>query len=545
MAADRRSGHWWIFGHGIAAMALALLLPSTVRAQANARGDVERCAALRATSIDGAVIDEAALSTSAPPPAGASGQGAAPIVLPRHCLVRGTINRRIGAGGRAYGIGFELRLPVDWNGRFLFQGGAGLDGVVAPAIGVIPNSAQPPALVGGFAVVSTDAGHQGSPVDASFAVDQQARIDYGYNALDKVTLAAKALIARYYGKPPVRSYMVGCSNGGRQALTVSQRLPLYFDGIVAGDPTLRFSRVTLAEVSNLHALARIAPKDGQGQPIYARAFSDGDLQLVRAAVLRRCDAKDGLSDGFINDWRRCDFDPGVLSCRGAKAASCLSPAQVAVLRDLHRGPRDRDGNALYGAFNYDTGIASSAWRGMRLGSGQGKPADATLGLGAFKYLHLTPPDPAFGPETPIDYGEVVERLRHTAALTDADNPFLGSFAGHGKMIVYNGLSDQGLASNVVAAWYDQMVASTGPSGREAVSLFLVPGMLHCGGGEATDQFDMLDAIMRWVEQGQAPARILAGSRKFPAVQRPLCPYPTIARYVGGDVNAADSFACRL
>jgi feruloyl esterase len=543
MRAGRQFDWSWGAARGLLVLALTLLVTSA--AQAGAGGDTERCAALRTISIDGVVIEEAALSAGNSPAVNAGGQGAASFNLPRHCLVRGMINRRVGAGGRTYGIGFELRLPVDWNGRFLFQGGAGLDGVVAPAIGIIPNSPRPPALLDGFAVVSTDAGHQGSPVDASFAVDQQARIDYGYNALDKVTLAAKALIKSYYGKPPAHSYMVGCSNGGRQALTVAQRLPLYFDGIVAGDPTLSFSRVTLAEVWNLQALARIAPRDEHGQPIYAQAFSESDLQLVRSAVLKGCDARDGLSDGFINDWRHCDFDPGELACEGAKAASCLSSGQVGVLRDLYRGPRDRSGKALYGAFNYDTGIASSAWRGMHLGSSQGKPADATLGLGAFKLLHLTPPDPAFTPATAIDYDAVTERLRHTAALTDADNPLLGSFTGHGKMIVYNGLSDQGLASNVVAAWYDQMVAATGPDARKAVSLFLVPGMLHCGGGEATDQFDMLEMIMRWVEEGQAPDRIVAGSRKFPAIQRPLCPYPKIARYVGGDADAARSFECRL
>jgi hypothetical protein len=544
MAAARPGARRRICAGGGAALVFALLMPSTVNAQANAGDDAGRCAALGKISIGDAVIDTAILAPAGSSAGDAGGQSAATAALPQHCLIRGTINRRTGAGGRAYGIGFELRLPVQWNGRFLFQGGAGLDGVVAPAIGTTANSSQPPALASGFAIVSTDAGHQGSPVDASFAVDQQARVDYGYNALDKVTLAAKSLIARYYGKPPRFSYMVGCSNGGRQALTASQRLPLYFDGIVAGDPTLRFSRVTLAEVSNLHALARIAPKDGLGRPIYAQAFSDDDLQLVRNAVLKRCDARDGLADGFINDWRRCDFDPGELICRQAKTPSCLSSGQVAVLRDLHRGPSDRNGNPLYGAFNYDTGIASSAWRGMHLGSSQGKPVDATLGLGAFKYLHLTPPDPTFGPESPFDYEEVIERLRHTAALTDADNPLLGSFASHGKMIVYNGLSDQGLASNVLVDWYDRMVAATGIAGREAVSLFLVPGMLHCGGGEATDQFEMLDAIVNWVEHDRAPARILASSRQSPSVKRPLCPYPAVARYVGGDANAASSFDCR-
>jgi feruloyl esterase len=493
-------------------------------------------------ALDGVTVESAELTASAPAPAAGGG-----AMLPEHCLVRGTINRRTGAGGRAYGIGFELRLPSEWDGRFLFQGGAGLDGVVAPAIGNVANSGQGPALARGFAVVSTDAGHSGAAIDASFAVDQQARIDYGYNALDRVTVTAKALLGRYYGTGPRYSYLVGCSNGGRQALTASQRFPLYFDGIIAGDPTIRFSRVTLDEVWNLHVLARIAPKDGEGRPIYSRAFADDDLKLVKNAVLKRCDARDGLVDGMINDWQGCDFDPGELQCTAANSHSCLSGGQVEALRDLHRGPRTSSGQSLYGPFNYDTGIASSAWRGMRLGTSQsGEPnsADSFLGLGAFKYLHLTPPDPEMTPHTPVDFDTVVERIRHAAALTDADDPFLTTFAGRGKMIVYNGLSDQGLASSVLAEWYEQMLAATGPAAAQSVRLFFVPGMLHCGGGEATDQFEMLDAIVEWVEQGQAPDRIAASSRQSPAVKRPLCPYPTLARYVGGDVNDSASFQCR-
>lgn len=543
MAAVRARGAIrFTIGAGVAAATLTLLAPGA--AAASPGGDpATRCAALAGALFGDTVVEQAALVPEGPLPA--TGKGGAAPVLPRHCLVHGMIARRIGAGGRAFGIGFELRLPVEWNGRFLFQGGAGLDGVVMPAVGSIANSTQPPALTRGFAIVSTDAGHQGSPIDASFAVDQQARIDYGYAALDKVTLAAKALIGRYYGKPPAFSYMIGCSNGGRQALTVAQRLPLAFDGIVAGDPTLAFSRVTLDEVWNLHVLARIAPKDAQNRPIFARAFADSDLKLVRDAVLKRCDAHDGLADGMINDWRRCGFDPGVLTCKRAKAATCLSKGQVDALRDLYRGPHDSRGRALYGAFNYDTGIAAPAWRGMRLGTPPtGQPADATLGLGAFKYLHLTPPQPDMGPQTPIDFDTIAERLRHSAALTDADNPMLGSFTGHGKMIVYNGLSDQGLASSVLVDWYERMIATTGAGANAAVSLFLVPGMLHCGGGEATDQFEMLDAITDWVEHGHAPDRIAATSRALPAVQRPLCPYPSVARYAGGDVNAGGSFVCK-
>jgi hypothetical protein len=523
-----------------------LLVPQPASAGA-AAGTAARCTALAATELPGLTFDAVRMATAQDVPESKSGSQEPRLTLPEHCIVRGTIGRRIGAGQRRFGIGFELRMPAAWNGRFLFQGGAGLDGVILPAVGTVSGSVQAPALARGFAVVSTDAGHQGSPIDASFATDQQARIDYGYNALDKVNAAARAFIGRFYGKAPHHAYFAGCSNGGRQALTVSQRLPLEFDGIVAGDPTLRFSRVALDEVWNLKVLERIAPKDAQGRPIYARAFSNADLKLVRDRVLKQCDARDGLADGMINDWRGCRFDPAILACKGAKAATCLSPGQVDVLRDLYRGPRTADGTPVYGSFNYDTGIASPQWRGMRLGTSQtGEPnaADAYLGLGAYKYLHLTPPEPGLTPTSPLDLEAAVRRIRHTAALTDADSPDLGSFARHGKMIVYNGLSDQGLASSVLVDWYEQMLAASGTGARASTSLFLVPGMAHCGGGDATDRFEMLDAIVDWVEKGRAPGQIVATSTQLPVRARPLCPYPTIARYRGGDVNAAESFECR-
>ena len=154
-------------------------LPAQEPAQNGAPGFGPRCAALAGLSRGVVVSGEAEpvpAGTAAPAAPGGSAAAPAPV-LPEHCRVRGTIAPRVGHAGRTFGIGFELRLPAEWNGRFLFQGGGGMDGVVLPAVGTIANSAKGPALSRGFAVVSTDAGHSGSPVDATFGLDQQARID--------------------------------------------------------------------------------------------------------------------------------------------------------------------------------------------------------------------------------------------------------------------------------------------------------------------------------------------------------------------------------
>jgi hypothetical protein len=169
-------------------------------------------------------------------------------------------------------------------------------------------------------------------------------------------------------------------------------------------------------------------------------------------------------------------------------------------------------------------------------------ADAGLGLSNMRYYQLTPPDPNFDPMT-FDFDRDVQRTRNTGIISDADSTFLETFARHGKMIVYNGLSDQGMASSVLADWYDQVIRDNGKPIRESVRLFLVPGMTHCDGGQATDQFDMLEAIMACVEEGRAPDRIKATGKAFPGASRPICPYPLVARYKGGDVNNADSFTC--
>src|SRR5689334_7199956 len=170
-------------------------------------------------------------------------------------------------------------------------------------------------------------------------------------------------------------------------------------------------------------------------------------------------------------------------------------------------------------------------------------ADALLGFGSLKYYAMTPPDPQFDPMH-FDFDRDTARIIETSKLNDADAAFLQSFASHGKLILYHGMSDQGLSPLDTAAWYDRLQSTTGgrPSGQRGnlqrgrtqdwARLFLVPGMTHCGGGPATDEFDMLTAIQSWVEEGHAPDRIVARGKTFPGVTRPLCPYPQIARYTG-------------
>jgi feruloyl esterase len=179
-------------------------------------------------------------------PAGATipgGRGGAPAAtnLPAFCRLDAVIDRRTGAAGVAYGIGFALALPESWNGRFLFQGGGGLNGSVQLPLGGSAAGSQS-GLARGFAVVSTDTGHQGTGAfDASFQRDQQASVDFAYAAIGRVADVAKRIISQHYGRPADRSYFAGCSTGGREAMLMTQRYPLYFDGVVSGAPAMRTS----------------------------------------------------------------------------------------------------------------------------------------------------------------------------------------------------------------------------------------------------------------------------------------------------------------
>src|SRR5688572_21174004 len=236
---------------------------------------------------------------------GASAPGVTPAV-PAHCRVDGVLDERTGRDGKPYGIGFAVALPADWNGRFLFQGGGGLNGTVQPPVGGA-YAGERSALARGFVVASTDSGHQGAVFDGSFFRDQQATLNFLYQAVAEVTVVSKAMIARYYGKPQKHAYFVGCSTGGREAMMMSQRFPNYFDGIVAAAPAARTSFSNLGLRYATAALNAVAPRDAQGNPQTRAALSDADRKLLIDGVLTACDALDGNQDGLIFAPQSCQF----------------------------------------------------------------------------------------------------------------------------------------------------------------------------------------------------------------------------------------------
>jgi tannase/feruloyl esterase len=486
-----------------------------------------------------------------------------------HCLVRGEMFRRTSPqDGKSYAIGFEMRLPEDWNGRFFYQANGGIDGNVATALGgggPVPTTA----LQQGFAVISSDAGHSGGN-DASFGVDFQARLDYGYQAAAKLTPMAKALIAAAYGKRPDRSYFGGCSNGGRHTFVAMTRMPEEYDGYLAGAPGYRLPLAAIASQFGAKQYATVATSPAD----LGSAFTSAERASLSRAVLARCDALDGATDGMIQDTPACqkafDLQRDVPTCSGARDGSCLTPAQKAVIAAIFSGAVDGKGDRFYAGFPFDSGHASgdsAYWEFV---------VPLTIDPAGTAIIWGVPPaDPAtfdgraYALSTPIE-AMLASVAATSAAYVESALSFmlpvqptnLAAVKNRGaKVMVYHGVSDAIFSVDDTTAWYEGLRAANGGDASSFARFFRVPGMAHCAGGPSTDQFDMLTALVDWVEKSQPPDRVVASARGAgnsvgvnpdvpsawsPHRGRPLCPYPKVARLKPGasDLETADSFVCQ-
>jgi hypothetical protein len=507
----------------LSGLALACASAGTAAAQEGAAGSAPARACASLVGLQLPASDMTISKAVAVPAAGGT---------PAYCRADGVIGAHKGADGKNYGLGFAIALPDSWNGRFLMQGGGGLNGALRPPLGNVA-SGDRSALARGFAVISTDGGHvSAAGFDTSFMGDQQASLDFAFNAVPTVASVGKQLVAQYYGRPIARSYFAGCSTGGREGMEAAERYPFMFDGILTGAPAMMTGNSNLALKWAAVAFNRVAPKDASGK--LGPAFSPTDRKRVIDGILKACDELDGAKDGMVFATRACHFDPASLACKGKKTDSCLAPAQAQAIKTAFSGPVTKSGRAVYSSYPYDTGNAVE----------QGLPGFLLNGVGG-----------PVGPRTPpmsidVEADEAVVHADASQQLVDTWNwTNLSSFYGHGgKQLFFHGVSDPWFSANATAAYYERLGKDNGGADKVAQSsrLFLVPGMGHCGGGPATlDRFDMLTPLVAWVEDGKAPEQVIATGQSFPGRSRPLCPYPTHAHFKGqGDPEKADSFECR-
>ena len=522
--------------------------------------------------------------------AGFPGAPAPPAVTtPEHCEVVGALQKRQGANGQTYAVGFRVRLPTRWNGRLFFEGGGGSDGVLGSTLGNLMGAQPGNALERGYAVVSQDAGHDNAVNNdpklqgvVTFGWDAQARRDYGGASIGPVARAAKTLIKAYYGRAPAFTYFVGGSKGGQEGMMAVQRFPDDFDAVLVGYPGFRLAYAgAVAQMWDAQAFAGAARAMGMltadGLPLASKAMSDDDLLLVSKAVLKACDALDGLADGMVEDLSACTtprVSPQLdaLACSGAKTPECLLPVQIAALRKVFDGARGKGGKPLYSNWPWDPGIAertsqgvSQGWRMWKLGP-YAAPANqglaVVLGGASASAVFTSPPTPvADNPAALTRYtlGVDVEenaakarvkwgRFNESAVdFMNADAVDLSRFTARGgKLIIYHGVADPVFSINDTIAWFKAVDAHEHGRADRFARLYAVPGMNHGGGGPSTDQFAAFDALVAWREQGAAPAALTATARAstpWPGRTRLLCPYPSQPRFAQGDIERAESFRC--
>ena len=472
---------------------------------------------------------------------------------PQHCYVRGTIAGR---------IGFHVQLPLrsSWSGRLLNVGDGGKDGTL---------SLSNDRVAQGYAVANSNSGHDsGAEPGSTFAWDNRdAVLDFGHRAVHLTANASKTVVRQYYGRAAQFSYFDGCSTGGRQGAMEAQRFPEDFDGIVAGAPLLNYQAINAQEVVMTQKIfadklaGNLAyDKDGDGVPESLTKW-----EIVRDAVLAKCDASDGIKDGVVDDPLSCSFNAEVdlakFACAGdVNADGCLTKRQIQTVRDLHRGTFDSKGTQVMKGY-----ARGSEWHwNSRLVAHKGNnmsPSRSSVGDDHIPYLFYESspgrpaPEPEIGhaPRTLYKTGAAPEfgwwdfniddltsgKARFTEAALNATDTDLTRYLKreNGRLLFYQGFSDD-VPVEPIVDYYKAMVTATfggdTNAARERVRLFMLPGVGHCRGGPGPDTWDRLGPIVDWVENGRAPDHIVA-SRQVDGKtvnERKVCAYPQKATYMG-------------
>jgi feruloyl esterase len=475
------------------------------------------------------IVAESVAAGAFTPPAPAAGKGKARggggnafASLPAFCRVQVTSKPSADSD-----IKIEYWLPVSgWNGNFEANGNGGWSGSITP-------NTLATGMQRGYASAMTDTGHEGG--SASFAmVHPEKVIDFGYRAVHEMATTGKTLIKAFYGRDAKHAYWNGCSAGGRQGLMEAQRYPEDFDAIVAGSPAINFTGRSAQAVW----IGQATHKDESS------ALPQAKFAVIHDAVLEACDGRagsgDGVKDGVLDDPTKCKFDPKILECKGADAPTCLTSAQVETVRKIYSdvvNPRTK----------------SVIFEGHEPGSENGWTTMAgnnvfTIATDTFKYAVFE--DVNWDYKTLNFDSDMATTQEKTGKVVNALDPNLKPFlARGGKIIQYHGWADPQISPRSSMDYYKTVAKAMGGSSKinDNYRLFMIPGMAHCGGGDATANFDMLAALEQWVEQGKAPDRIEASRVRNGQTDRtrPLCPYPQVASYKGsGSTDDTANFVCK-
>ncbi|HEV2532212.1 tannase/feruloyl esterase family alpha/beta hydrolase [Phenylobacterium sp.] len=422
-------------------------------------------------------------------------------------------------------IRIEVWIPRGeaWNGKYVQVGNGGLAGAV-------PSAAIRARAASGYAAAGTDDGHEADGRSAEWAYHHPEKIkDFAWRSLKATTDAAKALISDQKGVAYIRSYFVGCSAGGREALMEAQRFPNDFDGIVAGAPANYNTLGTAGRAYMMQALSR--PGAYLGKP---------ELELLQTAALKQC------ADGgaFIRDQAACRFDPKVLQCKAGQAGeACLTAPQVAAAKAIYSGRKIGERSVFPGYMPGGEALEGGwqAWITGPTAQANDKAAGYQFSSQVMKYFIYD--DPRFD-FLKADLGPKFDRDRQgPAKILDAVSPDLTAFARHGgKLIQYHGWNDPALAPRGSLRYAGELAAKMGDTSG-FYRLYMVPGMLHCRGGAGPGEVDWLGVLDDWVSHTKPPAAIVASAgdnKQAAAKSQLLCPYPAVAR---GHGDEASGYRC--
>jgi Tannase and feruloyl esterase len=443
-------------------------------------------------------------------------------------------------------IKIEVWLPSSgWNGRFRGQGNGGFAGEIDyRALGL--------AVFQGYASAATDTGHATEGTNAAWALGHPEKIvDFAYRAIHEMTVIGKATTKAFYGDAAQHSYFANCSNGGRQALMEAQRYPEDYDGILAGAPANYWT----------HLLAS-AIYDAQATTLDPASYIPASkIPAIAKAVNDSCDAQDGVTDGVLNDPRKCHFDTAALVCKAADSDACLTQPQVTALKKLYEGAHDSKGKEIFPGFLPGGEAGGGGWPLWITGMGPGKSLLFAFGIGYFSDMVYDKADWDYKTAN-LDEAVAASDKKFSGVL-NATETNLKPFESHGgKLIIYHGWNDAAISALNTINYYEAVQNKMGKQQANSfLRLFMVPGMQHCGGGPGPDVFGQAGfstpndpqhniylALEEWVEKGAAPSAVIAtkqpGEGSTLKVTRPLCAYPQVAVYKGsGDTNDAANFAC--
>jgi hypothetical protein len=532
----------WLVGLAALILPVSLLTTAAASAAQHSAAPASRCTAAYLTSalhLSHVTVDSAAPDTSGSytPPGTTT-----PITgLPDFCDV--ALTQTDPAGNP---IHIAVWLPAKWNGRFQGIGGGGYSCGIsyADTPGAVTSSLQE-AVEGGYAGASTDCGvPSADELTGSWALKANGQLDwplitdFASAGIHDMTVAGKAVTAAFYPGKVRDSYFYGCSTGGREGLMEAQRYPADYNGIVSGAPAINWTRFIPAEIwpalvmNQMHDALPTCKED---------AFT--------AAVVKACDARDGVTDGIISDPGDCHWNADQLIGVNTPCGT-ITATDAAVMNKIWQGPVTTSGRPLWYGLERGASLAGLAATTTTNGVTTPSPFPITVGwLGT--WLQRNPN----WDWTTLTYAQFdklfVQSVREFSSTIATDDPDLGAFRDHGgKILIWHGLADQLIFPQGTIQYYQRVQrAMGGPARTDSFArLFLAPGAQHCGSAVGPAPADPLAAMVKWVEHGQAPHSILA-TVTDPAtgavtLSRPLCAYPLVARYTGqGSTSQAQNFIC--